>query len=53
VWRLLTPNQTDNGFLFFEGVLKRVAEFGVPLIGLNLIMGEDTKDKITNLLDGL
>lgn len=46
-------DQTDHGIVFFERAVKRIAEVGIPTLGLNLVMGANMKDKIENLLDGL
>ena len=46
-------DQTIKGILFFEQFIARIEKSGPPKLGLNLLMGESTKTKIINLLDGL
>lgn len=46
-------NQTQAGIDFFEGLFKRLKEFGLPKMGLNVLMGESTKPKLMNLLTHL
>ncbi|WP_024770008.1 class I SAM-dependent methyltransferase [Aquimarina macrocephali] len=48
-----SSDQTANGIIFFENLLKKITQFGPPKLGLNVLMGASTKDKITNLLRGL
>ncbi|WP_074405600.1 class I SAM-dependent methyltransferase [Aquimarina megaterium] len=48
-----SSDQTANGIIFFENLLKKIMQFGPPKLGLNVLMGASTKDKITNLLRGL
>ena len=48
-----TLDQTNNGIMFFENLLKKIMQYGPPKLGLNVLMGSTTKDKITNLLSGL
>lgn len=49
----ITADQTDKGITFFEGLLEKIKQFGPPKIGLNVLMGESTKPKLINLLNGL
>jgi ubiquinone/menaquinone biosynthesis C-methylase UbiE len=46
-------DETNNGIIFFEKLLKKITKFGPPKLGLNVLMGETTKVKIGNLLKGL
>lgn len=46
-------DQTEKGIVFFENLLKKSSLAGPPKIGLNLLMGATTKDKLTNLLHAL
>lgn len=48
-----SSDQTENGIIFFEKLLQKIASFGPPKLGLNVLMGASTKEKITNLLRGL
>lgn len=51
--KIKTTDQTVAGIEFFEKMLARIQVHGPPLIGLNLLMGESTLLKISNLLKGL
>jgi len=51
--QLQSSNETENGIIFFEKLLKKIAENGPPKLGLNVLMGTTTKEKITNLLNAL
>ncbi|EAR17053.1 class I SAM-dependent methyltransferase [Robiginitalea biformata] len=46
-------DQTKKGIEFFERVLQKIAASGPPKLGLNVLMGSETKVKITNLVNGL
>lgn len=48
-----STNQTESGIKVLERMLDRISKRGVPRLGLNVLMGASTKDKITNLLNGL
>ena len=41
-------NQTDAGLGSIKQMLSHIKEFGPPIMGLNVLMGEDTKQKILN-----
>jgi ubiquinone/menaquinone biosynthesis C-methylase UbiE len=43
-------DQTQAGIAFFEKVFQRLATEGPPPLGLHLIMGESTQQKLGNLL---
>ncbi len=46
-------NQTSAGIDFFEAFLARLKEQGPPKLGLNVLMGDSTKQKLLNLLNHL
>ncbi|EAR00977.1 class I SAM-dependent methyltransferase [Maribacter sp. HTCC2170] len=46
-------DQTQNGIVFFEKLISKLVAQGPPKLGLNVLMGENTIEKITNLLNGL
>lgn len=48
-----STDQTDSGIKVLERMLDRISKRGVPRLGLNVLMGASTKDKIANLLNGL
>lgn len=48
-----STDQTEKGIQFFENLLDRINKFGPPVLGLNVLMGESTKTKLVNLLNGL
>lgn len=50
---LQTANQTQAGIDFFDTHVARLKEFGPPLMGLNVLMGDTTKPKLLNLLTHL
>ena len=41
-------NQTDAGLASIKKMLSHIKEFGPPIMGLNVLMGKDTKQKILN-----
>ena len=41
-------NQTDAGLASIKQMLSNIKEFGPPKMGLNVLMGKDTKQKILN-----
>ena len=41
-------NQTDAGLASIKQMLSHIKEFGPPIMGLNVLMGKDTKQKILN-----
>ncbi|MEX0288745.1 MAG: methyltransferase domain-containing protein [Flavobacteriaceae bacterium] len=47
---ILSTDQTQAGINFFETLLTKLKEEGPPKIGLNVLMGEQTKPKLMNLL---
>ncbi len=48
-----TKDQTKKGATFFRGMLEKIKLSGPPKLGLNVLMGASTKDKIGNILNGL
>ncbi len=48
-----STDQTESGILILQKLLDRISKRGVPRLGLNVLMGATTKDKISNLLNGL
>jgi ubiquinone/menaquinone biosynthesis C-methylase UbiE len=46
-------DQTIHGVQFFEKLLEKISQSGPPKLGLNLLMGATTKDKIVHLLQAL
>lgn len=48
-----SKNQTQAGIDCFDALVARLKEFGPPVIGLNVLMGETTKPKLINLLTHL
>ncbi len=48
--RKQSTDQTRAGIDFFEALILKLADFGPPKIGLNVLMGKSTRPKLTNLL---
>ena len=46
-------DQTESGIQILERSLNRMPKHNSPRLGLNVLMGATTKDKMTNLLNGL
>lgn len=46
-------DHTETGILFFEKLLQKIKNDGLPHLGLHLLMGENSGIKIYNLLEGL
>ena len=51
--RILTNDQTKKGIHFLKGLFEKLKVNGPPLLGLNVLMGSSTKDKLDNILRGL
>lgn len=51
--KLQSTNQTQAGIDFFDTLVTRLKEFGLPIMGLDVLMGESTKPKLMNLLTHL
>jgi len=50
---LLTTDQTYKGILFLQGLFEKIKKYGPPKLGLNVLMGGSTKEKLGNILKGL
>ena len=50
---LLTTDETDKGFQSLEDVFKKLKANGPSKLGLNVLMGSSTKEKLMNILSGL
>lgn len=48
-----TKDQTEKGATFFRGMLEKIKISGPSKLGLNVLMGASTKEKIGNILNGL
>ena len=46
-------DQTAKGIEFFKNLLEKIAVSGPPKIGLNVLMGDSTKQKLGNVLASL
>ncbi|MEZ4809154.1 MAG: class I SAM-dependent methyltransferase [Allomuricauda sp.] len=51
--KVSTTDQTQAGIDFFSSLLAKMEVSGPPKIGLNVLMGESTKSKLTNLMSHL
>lgn len=51
--RIHLRDQTEAGIRFFENLLTRIQTVGPPALGLNVIMGQATLTKLSNLLNAL
>ena len=49
----LSTDETAKGIIFFENLLQKTEKYGPPKLGLNVLMGPSTKNKIKNLLSAL
>ena len=49
----LTTDQTSQGAQFLVGLFEKLKKNGPPKIGLNVLMGASTKEKLVNILKGL
>lgn len=50
---LLTSDETYKGTLFLKDLFKKLKVNGPPKLGLNVLMGSSTKEKLMNILLGL
>ena len=50
---LLTSDETDKGTSFLEDLFKKLKKNGPSKLGLNVLMGPSTKEKLMNILLGL
>ena len=46
-------DETANGIAFFKKLFNHIEQKGLPLVGLNLLMGDDALDKLKNLYRNL
>ncbi len=51
--KLQTSNQSDKAKQFLTGLFEKIKKNGPPKLGLNVLMGASTKEKLTNILKGL
>lgn len=51
--KIHTTDQTEIGIQFFEKLLHRISKYGIPKLGLSILMGESFINKITNFLSAL
>jgi ubiquinone/menaquinone biosynthesis C-methylase UbiE len=51
--KLQTTDFTSRGIDFFNEVFENIRQNGMPVLGLNLILGEQTGLKMNNLMDAL
>lgn len=50
---VLTSDQTYEGILFLQELFDKLKLNGPPKLGLNVLMGSSTKEKLMNILKGL
>ena len=50
---LQISDQTENGKQFLIKLFNKLKADGPPKLGLNVLMGSSTKDKLENLLRGM
>ena len=50
---ILTTDQTHKGILFLQDLFEKLKMNGPPKLGLNVLMGSSTKEKLVNILKGL
>ena len=50
---LHTSDQTDKGIIFLQDLFEKLKMNGPPTLGLNVLMGSSTKEKLVNILRGL
>ena len=50
---LLTSDETDKGTRFLDDLFKKLKKNGPSKLGLNVLMGPSTKEKLMNILLGL
>jgi len=51
--KLQTSDQTLKARQFLNGLFEKVKTNGMPLLGLNVLMGKSTKKKLGNILKGI
>jgi SAM-dependent methyltransferase len=47
--RIQVKDETDKGIAFFNQLITRIAEKGLPALGLHLLMGDTAVEKLRNL----
>jgi len=50
---MLTTDQTEEGIHFLQNLFEKVKVNGLPSLGLNVLMGSSTGEKLGNILRGL
>ena len=50
---LTTTDETEKGEQFLNGLFERMKMQGPPQLGLNVLMGSSTREKLLNILKGL
>ncbi len=50
---LQITDQTHKGILFLRDLFEKLETNGPPLLGLNVLMGSSTREKLENILNGL
>ena len=50
---LHTSDQTDKGIIFLQDLFEKLKMNGPPILGLNVLMGSSTREKLVNILRGL
>ena len=50
---ILSSDQTYEGILFLQELFEKLKMNGPPKLGLNVLMGSSTKEKLVNILKGL
>ena len=50
---LQTTDQTSQATLFLTNLVEKMKKNGQPKLGLNVLMGDSTKEKLTNTLNGI
>jgi SAM-dependent methyltransferase len=51
--KIQSTDQTSKGSRFLIGLFNKLKRNGLPQIGLNVLMGTSTKEKLVNILKGL
>ena len=52
-FKVKNTDQTKTGIKFFENLMAKAKNIGQPKIGLDILMGETTKPKLSNLMNHL
>lgn len=51
--RIQVKDETGKGIAFFKNLFNRIAQKGLPALGLHLLMGDTALEKLTNLHNNL